>query len=71
MDWSPKHFSKKTINLKLDETKYLQGKQHICLTIVRHGLEEYLDVSTRVKELIANEDGSKSVNSTYRAYKGT
>lgn len=69
MDLSPKNFSNKKINLKLDETNYLQWKQQIIFTIASHRLEGYLDGSTRVEEIIFNADGSKYVNPAYRAYK--
>lgn len=68
MDLNPKHFTNKTINLKLDEKNYLQWKQQFCLSIVSHILEGYLDGS-RVEEMIINVDGYKSVNPSYRDYK--
>lgn len=69
MDLSPKVFTNKTIDIKLDERNYLQWKQQICITIASHKLEGYLDRSTHAGALIVNEDGSKSVNPSYSAFK--
>lgn len=58
MALNPKHFTKKTINIKLDESNYLQWKQQISFTFASHRLEGYLDGSAQVDELIVNADRS-------------
>lgn len=69
MDLTLKQFSNKAINLKLDETNYMQWKQQICCSIASHRLEGYLDGSTQLEEMIINDDRSKIVNLAYKAYK--
>lgn len=57
------------INIKLDDTNYLQWKQQINFMIASHRLKGYLDGSYLVDELIVNADRSKTLNPSYSAYK--
>lgn len=54
IELSPKNFKNKTINIKLDETNYLQWKQNISFTIASHRLEGFMDGSSQVDDMIVN-----------------
>lgn len=63
-----KQFTNKTNNIKLDDTNHLQWSQQVGFTIASHCLESSLDGSARVKERTTAPDGSKTLNTYFKAF---